>query len=228
VFVVRSRRVFMGAALALAVAVIAVTPALWSIDWSAATPPAVAAYFSQATGSQFPLFPWTAFVLIGAGAGQIYARWGAGHLSTFATGFIAAGVAVALVSAAPIFGSGSLNWVPALIVLRIGISFVILGLIAHASRIITRLPHVFAAVAQESLLIYFVHLCIVYGSVWNKGLTHLYAEALSAGATAGVVVALLAAMIVLAWQWNRLKHVSPGMARGLSIAALTVMAAMLL
>jgi uncharacterized membrane protein len=228
VFLVRSRRVFMGAALALAVLVIAVTPALWSIDWSTAAPPAAAAYFSQATGSQFPLFPWSAFVLIGAGAGQIYARWGAGHLSVFASGFIAAGVVVALLSAAPIFGNGSLNWVPELIVLRTGICFVILGLIAHASRVITRLPHVFASVAQESLLIYFVHLCIVYGSVWNRGLTYAYAEALSATATAGVVVVLLAAMIALAWQWNRLKHVSPRIARGVSIAAMTVMAAMLL
>jgi uncharacterized membrane protein len=228
VFVVRSRRVFTGTALALAVGVIAATPALWSVDWSTTAPPAAAAYLSQATGSQFPLFPWSAFVLIGAGAGQIYARWGAGHLSTFATGFIAAGVAVALVSAAPIFGSGSLNWVPELIVLRTGICFVILGLIAHASRVITRLPHAFAAVAQESLLIYFVHLCIVYGSVWNRGLTYAYAEALSAAATTGVVIVLLAAMVALAWQWNRLKHVAPRTARWVSVATGVVMGASLL
>lgn len=35
-----------------------------------------------------------------------------------------------------------------------------------------------AAVAQESLLIYFVHLCIVYRSIWNDGLYQLYGEAL--------------------------------------------------
>ena len=46
-----------------------------------------------------------------------------------------------------------------------GASLMLLALIARASQRITRLPHLFGAVAQETLLIYFVHLCIVYGSV---------------------------------------------------------------
>jgi uncharacterized membrane protein len=228
VLTVRSRRAFMAAALLLAAAIVAATPAVWSIDWERRLPFAIAAYLMPPPASQFPLFPWAAFVLIGAGTGQIYARWGAGHLSAFANGFIMTGAALAAITLLPLFGKDPLGWVPLLVVLRTGICLVLLGLIAHASRFITRLPHVFGAVAQESLLIYFIHLCIVYGSVWNMGLAQLWGETLSPAATALVVAAMLAAMIVLAWQWNRLKHVTPQTARRVSIAAGVLLVGMLL
>ena len=228
VLTVRSRRAFMAAALLLAAAIVVATPAVWSIDWERRLPFAIAAYLTPPPASQFPLFPWAAFVLIGAGTGQIYARWGAGHLSAFANGFMTTGAALAAVTLLPLFGDDPLSWVPLLVVLRTGICLALLGLIAHASRFITRLPHVFGAVAQESLLIYFIHLCIVYGSVWNTGLVQLWGETLSPAATALVVAAMLAAMIVLAWQWNRLKHVTPQTARRVSIAAGAVLLGMLL
>ena len=60
-------------------------PLVWTIDWTRALPPFAAAYFSPATGSQFPLFPWMGFILLGAGLGQLYARWGASDLSAFAS-----------------------------------------------------------------------------------------------------------------------------------------------
>ena len=230
VLTVRSRRAFMAATLLLAAAIVAATPAVWSVNWESRLPFAVAAYLVPPPASQVPLFPWAAFVLIGAGTGQIYARWGAGHLSAFANGFIVSGAALAAITLLPVppFGADTLSWVPSLVMLRTGICLALLGLIAHASRFITRLPHAFGAVAQESLLIYFVHLCIVYGSVWNPGLVQLYGESLPPVATAVVVAGMLAAMIILASQWNRLKHVTPQRARRVSIAAGAVLVLMLI
>src|SRR5688572_23991484 len=66
VLAVRSRRAFMVAALVLAAAIVAATPAVWSVDWESRLPLAVAAYLAPPPTSQFPLFPWVAFVLIGA------------------------------------------------------------------------------------------------------------------------------------------------------------------
>jgi hypothetical protein len=147
VLLVRSRRVFMAVSFLLAMAVIAVTPATWSADWTRSLALPLAAYLS---------------------------------------------------------------------------------VVAHASRFIGQLPHVFGAVAQESLVIYFVHLCIVYGSIWNVGLAHFYGEALDPLPTVGVVIALVAAMTLLAWHWNRLKHVRPRSARWVSVAAGVLLAAMLI
>jgi uncharacterized membrane protein len=225
VLIVQSRRVFMVAAFALAAVVIAVSPAMWRVDWVDRFPLAAASYLSPATGSQFPLFPWAAFVLIGAGAGQIYARWGAAHLGAFANwGMLLPGAVLTLVSLnmnrtpVPPSGMDDWGWVPGQVLMRTGVCLVILGLVAHASRHVGQLPRVFGAVAQESLLVYFVHLCIVYGSPWNSGLYQGYGSALGPGATALAVIGVVLPMIALAWQWNGLKHHRPRLARVLAIA----------
>jgi len=182
-----------------------------------------AAYFSPATGSQFPLFPWMGFILLGAGLGQLYARWGAGDLSAFAQrALIAPGVVLVALAAAIrprpdlLFGSGPGNFVPGEMMMRIGACLIILAAFAHLSRRLSRLPHVFGAVAQESLLIYFVHLCIVYGSVWNTGLVQRYGASRTPIQTVFFVALVLSAMAALAYYWNWFKHVHPRWARATS------------
>jgi hypothetical protein len=220
VMISRSRRVFMAASFVLAVLVITLTPAVWRGEWTDIMPLALASYLSPASGSQFPLFPFGASVLIGAAAGQLYARWGASHLTAFANRvLIGAGAGLALAALATraagvdVFGPGAGSGIPGEFMLRTGVSLVILGLLAHASRAVTHLPHVFGAVAQESLLIYFVHLCIVYGSVWNRGLVQYIGETLTPLHTVPIVVAMIATMVLLAWGWNRLKHTRPRTSR---------------
>ena len=222
VLITRSRRVFMLVTLGLAAALILLTPSVWEVDWATRLPAFAAAYLSQASGSQFPLFPWMAFILLGAGLGQLYARWGASDLSTFAQrALIFPGVG--LVSVASVlrpkvmfFGSGPGNFVPAEIMLRIGACLIILAAFAHLSRRLHRLPHVFGAVAQESLLIYFVHLCIVYGSVWNAGLVQFYGASRTPLQTMAFVILVVSSMALLAWYWNGFKHVRPKAARWVS------------
>ncbi len=226
VLTVKSRRVFMVVSFVLALAIIYAAPWAWSRDWTASMPDVLAAYLSPSTGSQFPLVPWAGYVLMGAAAGQVYARWGAADLKRFANrALLIPGLVILPLTwnrgwEGPLarFGAGDSNWVPGEVIFRAGACFVILALMAHASQRIARLPHLFGAVAQESLLVYFVHLCIVYGSIWNVGLTRYYGESLSLPATVGVVVVIEAAMVLLAWQWNRLKHHRPRTARWISFA----------
>jgi hypothetical protein len=118
------------------------------------------------------------------------------------------------------FGSGPGAIVPSQVLVRVGTCLLLLAGIAHVSRRMTSLPHVFGAVAQESLLIYFVHLCIVYGSVWNPGLVRLHGASLGPAATLFWVVAVIASMAALAWYWNWWKHARPRAARWISVATL--------
>lgn len=235
VLVARSKRMFTAAAFALAAVVIAAAPAVWRADWSGTMPLAVASYLSSSTGSQFPLFPWAAFVFIGAGIGQIFARWGAVDLRTFANVgmLLPGGVLVAIaanMSVGPTATAGveQWNWLPGQLLLRTGVCLIILGVVAHVSYRVGQLPHVFGAVAQESLVVYFVHLCIVYGSVWNRGLFQFYGETLSLASTLLAVVVVVVAMIALAWQWNNLKHTRPNAARWVSVTAGALLIARLL
>ena len=230
VLAAQSRGVFMALCFALAVLIVLATPAMWSADWTARMPLALAAYLSPSAGSQFPVFPWSAYVLLGAGLGKIYSRWGAARLGAFTVGAVLLPgiVSVGLVvlgrslSVEP-FGAGEWSWVPGEVLLRTGASLALLGVIAIASRRLAHLPHTFGALAQESLLIYFVHLCIVYGSIWNRGLASSYAHLLGPGAMLLVVILLVCAMAALAWGWNRLKHTRPRTARWVSIGTAAVL-----
>jgi uncharacterized membrane protein len=221
----QSRRVFTVSAFGLAAAIIAFTPFAWMRDWPSQLPAALAAYLTPATGSLFPLFPWMAFVLLGAGLGQIYSRWGAAHLPAFAgRALVVPGVAM-LAAGIPLrfwppamFGSGLGSIIPGEVLVRVGTCLLILAAIAHLSRRLTSLPHVFGAVAQESLLIYFVHLRIVYGSVWNRGLASAYGASLNPAQTLVFVLLVIVSMVALAWYWNWFKHVRPQAARWLSFA----------
>jgi hypothetical protein len=230
----RGRRVFMAVTLLLGVLMILVTPVVWRFDWTTALPLGVAQYLSSAGGSQFPLFPFAASVMIGVSAGQLYARWGASDVSRFANQVLlgggaamtAAGLAWRWTAFDP-YGPGVGEFIPGEFILRTGVSFVILGAVAHVSRRINQLPHVFGAVAQESLLIYFVHLCIVYGSVWNKGLVQLLGATLRPIDTLPIVIAIVGAMTLLAWYWNWYKHHRPRAARYVVIAVAVLLIAKL-
>jgi hypothetical protein len=211
----------------LAALVIAFTPAVWRRDWTDVLPLALASYLSPAPGSQFPLFPFGASVLIGAGSGQLYTRWPAARMELFANAVLlgagavltAAGLLVRA-DGLDLFGAGQGSGIPGEFMLRTGVSLIILGVIAHLSWRITHLPHVFGAVAQESLLIYFVHLCIVYGSVWNRGLVQYFGETLRPRETLPLVAAIIALMVLLAWSWNRFKHKQSHAARWVTLAVL--------
>ncbi len=209
----RSRQVFSVVTVALALALTLVAPWTWSVDWSQRTPVWLAAYLSPNSGSLFPLVPWSAFVLAGAALGQIYARWGAAHHVRYANcALLIPGVALAIAAVwltqyqVALFGATPHSYVPGNILLRAGACLVIVGLIAHASRGIAQLPHVFGAVAQESLLIYVLHLGIVYGSVWAPGLLSIYGASRSPLQLLPIVLLLIATMVLAAYAWNWLKH----------------------
>ncbi len=225
VMAARTRRAFIVAVLVVAAAIVVATPTVRNVDWVPLLPLSLVAYLSTATGSQFPLFPWSAYVLCGAALGQLYARWGAARPTAFANwGMLAPGVA--LIMLAPYIeallgplAAGASAWMPRDVLLRAGSCLVVLGMLAHASQHIRRLPRVFGAVAQESLLVYFVHLCVVYGSVWNVGLYRFYGEALSPAESVLTAIAVVVPMIALALLWNGLKHSRPVAAQRVRVLA---------
>jgi uncharacterized membrane protein len=228
VMLTRSRRVFMVAALVLALVVVALTPAAYETNWSRVMPAWLAGYFGPSTGSLFPLLPWSSYVLVGAGLGQIYARWGASDLRRFANlallipGVVLVAMGLGL-DARHVFGQGEWSFVPPQFLIRTGSCLLVMGIIAHGSAQLAGLPHVFGAVAQETLLIYFVHLCIVYGSVWNQGLVQRYGETLGPGTMVTVVLLLLVAMAGLASFWNWCKHARPRLARAAMVGGWVVL-----
>lgn len=234
VIVTRSRRVFTVTAFLLAATVLAVTHPVWAVDWSG-VPPWLAAYLSPAQGSLFPLFPWASYVLFGAALGQIYVGWGAARLSSYAAFvLLMPGTVLAVgtwmltfVEAAP-WSADPWNFMPIQVPNRIGMCLMLLSGIAYASQRMMRLPRFFAYVAQETLLIYFVHLCIVYGSIWSGGLVQAFGPSLGPRDTVAWVFILLASMGALGWHWHWLKHSRPRAAAWMMAGAAGLLVARLL
>jgi uncharacterized membrane protein len=229
VLATRTRVRFTITAVALAVALVAISPTAWSIDWSRWLPMWAWAYLSPALGPSFPLFPavpWSAFILVGAALGQIYSSWGGSHLVGFANRVllipglvaVAAGYGASFLPVAA-FANGARSVLPVDLLIRTGACMAIMGVIAHASQRVVRLPRVFSAVAQETLVIYFFHLCVIYGSAWSYGLVQFYGASLGPGRTAATVGVLVVAMSAMAWWWNWLKHSRPRAARYTALAA---------
>jgi hypothetical protein len=81
--------------------------------------------------------------------------------------------------------------------------------------------------AQESLTVYVVHLCIVYGSPWNRGLRQMLGSTLEPAAIAPIILGLWTAMILLGLSWSALKRWSPTWSKRLRLATLTVLFGML-
>lgn len=219
---VRGTRTRAALAAVLAVVLVAGTPAVWRVEWPAYLPLTVAAYFSPATGSVFPLFPWGGFVLLGAVAAHLHARF-TGHvapesLRAFARqALLPAGAALVVASEVgwrlPWWPFGpTAFWFdsPSLFCLRAGLVLMLVGLLALAVPRLHRTPYVIQAVARQSLLVYAVHLCLVYGSIWNPGLKQYFPNGLSLVPAFGAVAAIWAAMTVLASVWHWCRHHYPG------------------
>lgn len=228
-WLVRSPRAFGMVTAALGAAVVAVGPLAWQVDWAGTLPPAIAAYLSPATGSLFPLFPWSGYILVGAAFGVIVEPW-LGHdtLDHVARVLVTAGVvAIAgvwlfrLMFVAP-YGDIDLRVSPGFFVLRLGAVTVLLGLLVVASAGWRGLHPLVQSLAEESLLVYAVHISILYGSRWNTGMQAMVGPS-GPGVVVGWVALLVVASAVMAWAWNRLQRTHPGLAavvRAATIGAL--------
>lgn len=177
------------------------------INWAAYVPEPIAAYFYQGTGSLFPLFPWTGYVLAGAVLGSYLARnpdafskksFGFGLIG-IATGFILTSVLVYEFESR-FYGSKQF-WTDttALIFYRVGAVLLLNGIMALIALRLKSIPDLIKHLGRNTLVIYAVHVVILYGSAWLPGLYYLYAHAfngtVSALAAIGMIV-LMTGMVI--------------------------------
>lgn len=85
----RTRVQFLILTLITCVTVVALTPAVWRANWEAVLPVALAAYMTPHGGSLFPVFPWSAYSLLGAAVGAVDV--GANHVGSFSMRVLGAG-----------------------------------------------------------------------------------------------------------------------------------------
>jgi len=197
-----------------AAAVILLTPLVWAVDWLGLVPMPLAAYLNARTGSYFSLFPWAGYVFFGAASGYLVREWsveGKSIRMLAVSGAVLGAAGLLLIQPLMLLYVHLDFWKtsPSLFLIRAGCVCFLLTLFAWiAARF--NVPHRACRVlAQESLLIYFVHLCILYGSIWNPGLRQMLGASLAPLPALGAICVLIVSMLLLAWSWNWFKRAEP-------------------
>lgn len=206
-------------------------PWTWVWDAQSALPSPIASYMNGTPYSQFPLFPWLAFLMAGALTAALYPK-GEGNQAQRQWNRRVGWFGLALVVVA-----GALRWSevgialpqvhiranPWFVAERLGALFVILSLLGSWSLRRGGTPFVLRDVSRESLQVYVTHLMIIYGD-WIDGssLAFHYKHRFDLVSIAGITVGLMATMVLTAWGWQTWKRGSPETARRAFYAAVAV------
>ena len=192
---------------ALTLLVLAVTPAVWASDLSRRLPLALGAYVDmQAAPSVFPVFPYSAFVLAGTVAGAALgrqdARTRARRAALWGGGLVAAGaiLSTALSGRVDFWGPS-----PGYALLRLGgLLLLLLGVEAVARRD-GRAIAALALIGHETLLVYVLHLQLLYGGVLGPAPLAAGSDRLGFAGVGAVLLLMVPALLLAAWAWHRLK-----------------------
>lgn len=154
------------------------------INWISFLPLPLAGYFYNGTGSFFPLVPWTGYVFSGAFLGS-YLAHNADIFNSekFSLNLFYAALAAFAAAAAGNFVELALYgrstfWTtsPNLIFFRIGVVLSLNSLVSFITLKIKKIPPLLIHIGRHSLMIYVVHVILLYGSAWTPGLWNAFAR----------------------------------------------------
>lgn len=91
------------------------------------------------------------------------------------------------------------------ITFRMGFVLLLTGVVSLISIKIENIPKIFILLGRNTLLIYVVHLMILYGSAWNPGLFAIFGEKLTPITTVLIAAIMVTLMILMVFVLNKLK-----------------------
>jgi uncharacterized membrane protein len=216
VFFFKTERRFYGLVLAATIAIPLLTPLFWDVDFLKHYPAVIAQLMNNKHGSLYPLLPFVGFLFVG-----VLVSWefmlAVEHKreKRFMQRFFILGpifiIAGLLIDAVPFQVYPSYNfWYtsPNYFLIRVGALLLIAGTIWFTVEKIKKPPRWITILGKESLLMYVVHLPILYGSVINPGysIATLLGNHLNLFEAMGVFIILTAFMVALAFLWDYLKR----------------------
>jgi uncharacterized membrane protein len=206
----KSARQVVGACAVLGALALVLAPLGERLDPSGTWRPLVN-YLTHQGGSLFPLLPWAAFVFAGVVVGQLALPQGVRtpsdlplpRLMTCAAAVLGLALLAHALPFSLLVEETSRNSEPAFNLLKLGVVLAIVTLLAAVGRAIPRLPRVLQVLAGESLIIYVVHLVMVYGA--GVGLRSLVGPTLPLPAAMLAGFAMIALMVFVGLGWFRVK-----------------------
>ncbi|HOL81272.1 MAG TPA: heparan-alpha-glucosaminide N-acetyltransferase domain-containing protein [Ignavibacteriales bacterium] len=187
------------------------TPIIWQIDFRSYFHISLATIFNNKYKSLFPIFPWFAFLFAGNIMGYLYDKYKDQNIDklikySFILGTILIFISHTLWFYNPIFFDTGFKANPLFTLLRISYLLVLFSLSYIICNKIDLSKSFIIIVSKETLLVYWLHLQIMYRKFLNgNSLVDLYKGSLNLSGVFLGSFLLILIMIVIAYFWNKLK-----------------------
>jgi uncharacterized membrane protein len=171
----------------VSIAVLIITPFVLDVNWQDITNPLFASYFTYETGSYFPLFPFLFYIFAGGTVGFLLRNNNNLHKKpVFSITLLGSGIFLFII---PIIADSifynelvEINYLRTdvlLTVKRLGVVLLLTGLLSIALSKYEKMPEYILSPGRNSLIIYVLHLVLIYGCVLFPGLTFIWKNSLS-------------------------------------------------
>ena len=209
---IKSDKNFTALIISVFMASVFLSPFIWQTDFGKFLPVPLAAYFNNGYGSLFPLFPWLGFLFAGAiSCNYFIGARNNNYEKKYINIVFIAGVFFLLAGSffpSEIFSLklGGLNPRPLFFIERLGYVLILLAACWYYVEIRKTGKSFVVDVGRESLLIYWLHLQIIYRRFYGDiGLANIFGQKLNAWECICFTFLLAVLMIITAKYWGTLK-----------------------
>jgi fucose 4-O-acetylase-like acetyltransferase len=231
IMIVRKKERFPWAAGVVALGISLSTPWMWAHDFTKTLPLSLAMYLNPHEFSLFPIFPWMCFVLIGSIASCLFLKAAdAGQINQFMKKSVVIGIGLILAGYLfcwfPFTLPGKVHFYrtsPLFLMIRIGCVLLICSLLYVLEIKKIQVPKLLQLAGRESLLIYGVHLVLIFNVLRGKQLGPILGLQLGYPGCFALSAAIIILMLYLAKGWNRLKRWNLRFAKRFQVAAVVGM-----
>ncbi len=229
------RESFRRAVLVGSIVVALLTPLVHSVPWYDHLPSLLAAYISYDGGSLFPVFPFTAYMLLGAWLGcelsvhyHNRTKWLRIMGWSLGGGLLLVGGLISLVL--PIGEVDIYRYTPIGVAIRQGVALLFITLVSYALPWMRRIEPLPVLFGKRALVIYVLHLILLFGTPWFDSIGRTNFKMLSLGMGFLVAIAITSVTLgsVVVWERVRSYVYSPAVVRFLRIGLAGALAYLLL
>jgi uncharacterized membrane protein len=209
----RNDKIFYVVLLLLSLIIIISTPYVWRYDFAKILPVEFATLLNRKYGSLFPLFPWVAYVFLGClVSNMLLKNLRSNNEEGILKKFSIAGIIIIFLGIILEFLSIPTTefydfWYtsPNIFMIRIGAVLIFIYILWFLEVKFKYKMKIFGVFGRESLLVYIIHLIIIYGSALGLGLYQYIGTKLNWLEVMIIFIGICILMVILAAIWHFIK-----------------------
>lgn len=210
--IIKSDNLFTAINIIILLITVFLSPVIWNVDFGKFLPVPLAAFFNNKYGSLFPLFPWLGFLFAGAIACEFFLRSRKNEREkiyinlVFAAGIAFTAAGILIPSGIFYAHTGGLNPRPDFFFERLGYVLILLSVCWYYIYKRNTNKSFVLDVGRESLLIYWLHLQIIYRRFYGDiSLAGILGHKLGPEECIFITVIIAAVMVIVAKYWGHIK-----------------------